>query len=190
MLCFDKQKKKHKQKNCYSPFARTPYNPHNRQNRIKFIIFSDSAAASRFQIQNMKLDLVPLLFFPSGLSAALSADVGLSWAELREITQLETAPELQCNFFPSFWIVARIYTVPTVQPPDIGLPWQPCSDTPKTRKSSPLFWSSPVVERSNKVLVKVHSRVQTHAYRRHMKMLFPNHFSNVYFKNGPTLRTT
>lgn len=37
-------------KTCYSPFARTPYNPLSMQMRIKFIIFSDSDAASGFQI--------------------------------------------------------------------------------------------------------------------------------------------
>lgn len=31
---------------CYSPFARTPYNPHSRQMRIKFIISGDSDATS------------------------------------------------------------------------------------------------------------------------------------------------
>lgn len=126
----------------YSPFAEAPYNPHSNQRRMDFIIFSVSDSASGFSSINHEWGCIPacvcfLCTTPdskplgaldcSGGRRWWSADYrcSVSWGELREITQQDTALELRSNFFPSFWKVPPIYTVPTVRPPDIGLPWRP-----------------------------------------------------------------
>lgn len=137
----------------YSPFAEAPYNPHSTQRRMDVIIFSVSDSASGLSSINHEWSCIPaclflcervfflFFFLPpctpdskplgaldcSGGRRWWSADYrcSVSWGELREITQQDTALELRSNFFPSFWKVAPIYTVPTVRPPDIGLPWRP-----------------------------------------------------------------
>lgn len=65
------------------------------------------------------------------------------WGQLPGITQRDSTLRLQCNFFPSFWRVARIYTVPTVRPPDSGLPWRH-RHTQKRVTAAPVLKKSPV----------------------------------------------
>lgn len=146
----------------YSPLAEAPYNPHSTQRRMGVIIFSVSESASGFSSINHEWSCIPAFvcffmcacfFLPpctpdskplgaldcSGGRRWWSADYrcSVSWWELREITQQDTALELRSNFFPSFWKVAPIYTVPTVRPPDVGLPWQPLTH-PLCVKVAPL----------------------------------------------------
>lgn len=135
----------------YSPLAEAPYNPHSTQRRREIVIFSVSDSARSFSSINHEWSCIPafvcfyvsvvffsFLFFLPALqtqshSAPWTAEV--TGAGGQRITDVRF-PEGSCGrsrnrtrrlnseatFSHAFWKVAPIYTVPTVRPPDIGLP--------------------------------------------------------------------
>lgn len=123
-----------------SPFARTPYNPHSRQIRIKFIISGDSDAASGFQILNMKQVLFLLMFFPPSppertyqsaahLAVALSADA--QWMEMSGFLRLAAGDHATGHHA---WTPVQLFPIvldsgavlySSHSAPDSGLPLRP-----------------------------------------------------------------